>query len=81
MNRIYQLAFTQTKTNHAVYQIVESLARIDYFTFFFEKKKKQQQQQQTNKQESSYDFFCACPSKCISTIVFFQIILMNTHFS
>ena len=38
MNRIYQLAFTQTKTNHAVYQIVESLARIDYFTFFFEKK-------------------------------------------
>ena len=40
MNRIYQLAFTQTKTNHAVYQIVESLARIDYFTFFFEKKNK-----------------------------------------
>ena len=38
-----------TKTNHAVYQIVESSARIDYFTFFFEKKNHHHQQQQTKK--------------------------------
>ena len=73
MNRIYQLAFTQTKTNHAVYQIVESLARLDYFTFFFEKKQNSNNNNKQTKKKVLMISFVLAHQNVSQQLFFFKL--------